>query len=57
LRYHMIRQYIDQGLIDLKFIEGSNNPADMLTKNLPRESFLKCRSQLGLTFSDAAISN
>jgi hypothetical protein len=34
IRYHAIWQYVDDGLIDIGFIPGMDNPADLFTKNL-----------------------
>ena len=50
IKYHGIREAISRGLIELFFIDGAKNPADLLTKNLPQDKFLKFRSQLGLQF-------
>ena len=50
IRYHRIRESIANGKIELFFINGAENPADLLTKNLPCEKFTKFRVQLGLQF-------
>jgi hypothetical protein len=50
IRYHYIRECIEDKKVELFFIEGSNNPADMFTKNLGNVKFLKFREQLGLEF-------
>ena len=50
VRYHFIRDLITQGKIEVFYIEGSENPADMFTKNLGHVKFLKFRQQLGLEF-------
>ena len=50
LRYHFIHDTIQSNQVDLFFIEGVNNPADMFTKNLGRVKFEKFRDQLGLEF-------
>ena len=50
LRYHFIRDTIETKKVELFFIEGNSNPADMFTKNLGRVKFLKFREQLGLEF-------
>jgi hypothetical protein len=50
IRYHFIRQVIRDEQVILLFLEGSENPADMLTKNLGHIKFLKHRSRLGLEF-------
>jgi hypothetical protein len=51
IRYHFIRECVDNRQVELMFIPGEENPADMLTKNLARVKFVKFRSQLGLIFS------
>ena len=55
LRYHYIREIIRQKQIELLFIEGAENPADLFTKNLGRIKFLKFREQLGLEFYPPAL--
>ena len=50
IRYHYICQCIEDKNIELMFIEGSNNPADMFTKNLGNIKFSKFRETLGLEF-------
>jgi hypothetical protein len=50
IRYHYIRQALRKGQVELFFVDGAENPADMLTKNLGHVKFLKFRSQLGLDF-------
>ena len=50
LHYHYIHEIIHQKQIELLFIEGAENPADLFTKNLGRIKFLKFREQLGLEF-------
>jgi len=50
IRFHYIRQEILAKKIDVFFIEGAQNPADLFTKNLGRVKFDLFRSQLGLEF-------
>jgi hypothetical protein len=50
LRYHYIRDVVRLKQIELFFIEGAENPADMFTKNLGNIKFLKFREQLELEF-------
>ena len=51
VRYHFIRQCVEDKKIKLFFIAGSENPADMFTKNLSKIKFLCCLGQLGLIIS------
>ena len=50
IHYHGIRESVANGKIELFFIDGAENPANLLTKNLPRKKFMKFRVQLGLHF-------
>ena len=50
LRYHYICEVICQKQIELLFIEGAENPADLFTKNLGCTKFLKFWEQLELEF-------
>ena len=50
LCYHYIREVIHEKKIELFFLEGAENPADLFTKNLRRIKFQKFREQLGLEF-------
>ena len=40
IRYHGIRESIANGKVELFFINGAENPTDLLTKNLPHEKFV-----------------
>jgi len=53
--YHKIRKSVAKGNVELFFIDGAENPANLLTKNLPRENFAKFRAQLDLQFSSGSI--
>jgi len=55
IRYHGIRKSVAKGNVELFFIDGAENPADLLTKNLPRKQFAKFRAQLGLQFPSGSI--
>ena len=50
LHYHYICEVIHQKQIELLFIEGAENPADLFTKNLGCIKFLKFQEQLKLEF-------
>ena len=41
LSYHRVREAIAAGIIDLIHIPGLENPADVLTKSLPRPQLYK----------------
>ena len=56
IRYHYIREVYEKGIIDIFFIDGNDNPADIFTKNLGATKFLKFRSQLGLHFPKSSAA-
>ena len=49
LRYHFIRQYVQEGVIKPRYISTHKNIADMFTKNLPKDKFFELRLAMGLT--------
>ena len=48
IRFHYIREVVQQRQVELFFINGSDNPADMFTNNLGRTKFTQFRATLGL---------
>jgi hypothetical protein len=51
IRFHYIREKVSKGQVSLYFVTMDKNAADMFTKNLSRDSFLRCRSHLSITFT------
>ena len=50
IRYHYTRECVEDGKVDLFYIDGDYNPADMFTKNLGHVKFHQFREHLGLEF-------
>jgi hypothetical protein len=48
LKYHNIRDYIEDGDVTIHYCASNANPADLLTKILPRDTTLRCRRMIGL---------
>ncbi|KAM4060915.1 hypothetical protein HRG_014383 [Hirsutella rhossiliensis] len=48
LKWHFIREKVAEGTVSLIKIEGTKQPADGLTKALPRDAFLRFRDSLGV---------
>ena len=48
LRYHWIRHVLEEERLSLEKIHTDRNPADMLTKILPRNKHELCRGMVGL---------
>jgi len=55
IHYHRIRKSVVKGNVELFFIDGAENPANLLTKNLPHKKFAKFRAQLRLQFPSGSI--
>ena len=39
--YHFVREYVEDGVIQIEFVRSEENQADIFTKNLPKESYSK----------------
>ena len=48
IRYHYIREAVQDGLVELQYCPTKEMVADLLTKPLPKESFQRLRTSLGL---------
>ena len=42
VRYHFVREVIKEGMVEVQYISTQNMKADMLTKALPLNKFMKC---------------
>ena len=50
VRYHYIRDQIEEGKVTLVYCATKDMVADMMTKALPKEQFKKLRERLGMEF-------
>ena len=41
IRYHFIREYVDQGIVKIVFVKSEDNKDDPLTKNLKKDDMDK----------------
>ena len=48
IRYHFLRDCVQRGTIRLEYIETNEQVADIFTKALCRQSFVKFKDKLGL---------
>ena len=48
IRYHFLRDLAKDGVVELKYCNTQNQTADIMTKPLKLDSFIKLREQLGL---------
>jgi hypothetical protein len=46
VRYHFVREFIEAGLVEIKFVRSENNDADLFTKNLDQVVFWRHASKL-----------
>ena len=51
IRYHYICKLVVAKKVELQFVPGEMNPANMFTKNLQKIKFTQFQNQLGLEFS------
>ena len=49
LRYHFIREAVEDGKINVKYVPTNDNVSDIFTKALPRPKFQQMVELLGLT--------
>jgi hypothetical protein len=49
IRYHYIWELVETGVVRLLYIQGMDNPADILIKNLGHTKFSIFRPKLGLS--------
>jgi hypothetical protein len=45
-RYHFVRNYIEDGIIKVSFVRSEENEADIFTKNVTSDLFLKHRDKI-----------
>lgn len=50
IRHHFIRECVQEGHVEIKWISGKENIADMLTKPLDAAKFTDIRNKMGLRF-------
>ena len=55
IKWHGMWQFIHEKLVELYFVKGSNNPADMFTNKLEHIKLDQLQLQLGLIFYDSSI--
>jgi hypothetical protein len=53
LKYHYIRDLVENNTVTLHYCPSNANPADLLTKVLPRDTTSRLRRMIGLDFADA----
>jgi len=53
IRHHFLRDNIEKGIINLEYISTENQIADIFTKPLLKNSFIKLQRELGIiSFKD-----
>jgi len=57
IHYHFVRDAVTDQHIEIFYIKGTDNPADMFTKNLRYVKFEQCRSQISLVFNNTVSRN
>lgn len=49
IRYHLVREAVEKGLVNLKYIKSEELMADVMTKGLAGPAHYNCISKFGLT--------
>ena len=47
VKYHFLRQAVQEGKINLKYVDTKNQLADIFTKQLPQPQFMALRTAIG----------
>jgi hypothetical protein len=56
-RYHFVREYVEDGIIKVKFVRSEENHADLFTKNLNIEKFKKHCEAIGLRDAEQVLAS
>jgi hypothetical protein len=48
VKYHLVQEFVENGLIKVEFIRSKEQLGDILTKPLGRVKFLEFRAKIGL---------
>ena len=48
IKYHFVREHVENGVVILKYCPSENMLADMFTKDLNRDRFCKLREMIGV---------
>ena len=48
VKYHFLRQVLEDKRLELVKVHTYHNPADFLTKSLPSDKFAHCRELMGI---------
>ena len=51
LKYHFIRNFVNEEIVKIQYVPTQSMTADILTKSLPFEKFLRFRKALGLVWN------
>ncbi len=45
-RYHFVPEYVEKGTFKVIFVRSADNDADIFTKNLPTEAFMRHKATI-----------
>jgi len=57
IRYHFVREYVEDGIVKIVFVRSEDNDADIFTKNLNGESFKRHSDMIGLRDSESIVQS
>ena len=56
VKYHFIRNMLEDKLLELVKVHTDDNPADLMTKGLPLERFAHCHALMGIGYISVLYS-
>jgi hypothetical protein len=57
VRFHYLRELVEQGMLQVDFVKSEDNTADIFTKNLASELFGKHSKGLGMQANNVAVAS
>lgn len=55
ISYHIVREKVEDGLLELLYVPSNENPADVMTKGLNRVAHSHCTKMMGLDLAKWGI--
>lgn len=55
ISYHVVREKVEEGLVDLQYVPSSENPADVMTKGLKRVAHNRCIVKMNMDIAKWGI--